>query len=100
MNIRFPRVAYALPIVLLAGACSTTTPSEPTSSTALTGISSGGINVAAFTASVTAPRPQQPANLSQIQFASQPVTLTVLNAVVTRPNGGTVYTFEVATDAN
>jgi hypothetical protein len=48
-------------------------------------------------ASVASPQPRTPANSAQIIFTSQPVTLTVQNAVVT--NGtATTYTFEVATD--
>jgi len=49
------------------------------------------------TGSVTAPRPIVPANNALINNQSQPVTLIVLNAVVTKP-GDTTYTFEVATD--
>jgi len=48
-------------------------------------------------ASVAAPQPRVPANNSQLTFASQPVTLSVQNAVVTN-GAATTYTFEVATD--
>ena len=51
-----------------------------------------------LTASVTTPRPILPANGAAIPNLSQPVTLTVLNAIVTQP-GGTTYSFEVATDS-
>jgi hypothetical protein len=52
----------------------------------------------ALTASVTTPRPLTPAAGATIANLAQPVTLTVQNALVTKP-GGTTYTFEVATDA-
>src|SRR5439155_3411679 len=67
-----------------AAACSRS-PSSPSGSTASTG-------------SVTVPRPAQPTANASVRFADQPVTLTVQNAVVTT-TGGTVYTFEVATDS-
>ena len=44
------------------------------------------------------PRPVAPANAATIPNLSQPVTLTVANAVVTK-TGSTTYTFEVASDA-
>jgi hypothetical protein len=49
------------------------------------------------TGSVTTPRLLLPATNTLVSNKSQPVTLTVLNALVTKP-GGTTYTFEVATD--
>ncbi|HVO30793.1 MAG TPA: hypothetical protein VMV18_08655, partial [bacterium] len=53
---------------------------------------------ASQTASVTTASGVSPANGSLIQNASQPVKLTIANAVVTKP-GSTTYTFEVATDS-
>jgi hypothetical protein len=50
------------------------------------------------TGSVTTPRLLSPAINALIPNQSQPVTLVVLNALVTKP-GATTYTFEVATDA-
>jgi len=47
---------------------------------------------------VAAPRPLTPTNLAQIAYNAQPVTLVAQNAIVTQ-QGGTTYTFEVATDA-
>jgi hypothetical protein len=51
------------------------------------------------TGSVTTPRLLLPATNSLIANQSQPVTLVVANALVTKP-GGTTYTFEVATDVS
>jgi len=51
-----------------------------------------------LTASVAVPQPLVPANGAVVAYASQPVTLTVQNAVVTS-TGGTTYAFEIATDA-
>ena len=76
---------------LASAACTSTNPAQPSPSADL-------VADAALTASIIAPRPQSPANGSAVQFAAQPVTLTVLNAIVTRPTDLT-YTFEVATDA-
>ena len=70
----------ALSSALMAIRCGNTTPTQPSGNS-----------------SVTAPQPQQPANSSQIPYASQPVTLTVQNAIVTAGSSVT-YTFEVATD--
>jgi hypothetical protein len=50
-----------------------------------------------LTASVSSPSPVTPANNTTVANLSQPVTLIVQNAVVTK-SGGNVYTFEVATD--
>jgi hypothetical protein len=48
---------------------------------------------------VTTAGPVSPANGAQVPNLSQPVTLTVSNAVVTDPSAGVTYTFEVASDA-
>ena len=50
-----------------------------------------------FTASVTVPRPSQPAANATVRFVDQPVVLGVQNAALTSTSGN-VYTFEVATD--
>jgi hypothetical protein len=80
-------------LTLFAGAtaCSSSSPAQPSGTSPSTGAS-------ALTASVTVPRPSHPANGTVVPNAAQPVTLTVLNAVVTK-SSGTTYTFEVATDA-
>ena len=49
--------------------------------------------------SVTAPFQAAPANGAQIANVSQPVTLTIANALVTGTDTAVTYTFEVATDA-
>ena len=46
-----------------------------------------GKNPGQPTASVTAPQAQTPANNSQVAYASQPVTLTIQNAVATSSRG-------------
>jgi hypothetical protein len=78
--------------LLAAIACSTTSPSQPSSS----GVGAGPSS--ALTASVTTPRPVQPANGAQIRNIDQPVTLVVQNALVTTSDTA-AYTFEVASDS-
>ncbi len=80
-----------LAVALSGAACSKTSPTSPTATAAASGAE-------ALTGSVTTPRPVAPAAGATIPNLSQPVTLTVANAVVTKP-GSTTYTFEVATDA-
>ena len=77
--------------LLLAGACSKSSPASPSPSAAPPADSS-------LTGSVTTPRPLTPAAGAAIANLAQPVTLTILNAIVTKP-GATTYTFEVASDA-
>src|SRR5438876_9882511 len=84
MTDRFGRISLALLLLALATACSSS-PAQPS------GTTTGG------TASITAPRPAQPADGTQVQYSGQPVTLVVQNAVVTQGSTKT-YTFEVATD--
>ena len=91
MNYRASGIAVSVAALLAAGACSKSSPASPTATAAAT-------DVAHLTASVTTPRPLTPANGAAIANLAQPVTLTVQNALVTKP-GGTTYTFEVATDA-
>lgn len=74
-------------LLVFTAACGSSGPSAPTAQ------SSGSQS----TGSVTTPRPLQPATNALIANVSQPVTLVVVNAIVTKP-GGTLYTFEVATD--
>ena len=94
MSIRVRNLVCALSLCAAAvsAACTGSSPAQPSSAT-----SAAAAN-AALTASIIAPRPLSPANNSQVQFSSQPVTLTVLNAVVTQA-AVTTYTFEVATDS-
>jgi hypothetical protein len=85
MMMRVVRLFSAAGLALAAVACSNSTPSQPSSNSGTT-------------ASVTAPRPAQPATNSTVRFADQPVTLMVQNAASTA--SGALYSFEVATDAN
>ena len=80
MKIRVSRWLCVCLLVVIVGACSSKTPSEPSG-----------------TGSVAGPRQQQPANGALIRNVEQPVTLAVANAVVTQQST-TTYTFEVATD--
>src|SRR5260370_37731539 len=81
--------SLALGVVVMVGAiaataCESNTTASPSSSSS--------------TGSVTAPLPAQPSANASVRFADQPVTLVVQNAALTKSTG-TVYTFEVATDA-
>ena len=90
MSLRNCVIAVFLSAIVSVAACSKSNPVAPTSPTAAVDPS--------LTASVATPRPISPANGAAIPNLSQPVTLTVLNAIVTQP-GGTTYSFEVATDS-
>ena len=90
MILRTHRIAVTLFAILLIAGCSKSNPVSPTPAAAVVDPS--------LTASVTTPRPLTPANGAAIPNLSQPVTITVLNAIVTQP-GATLYSFEVATDA-
>src|SRR5262245_7123480 len=89
MNIRALRAVSCsrLSLAVLGGAlalaagCTKSNPAQPTGS---------------GTASVTTPKPAQPADSTQIPNTNQPVTLVVQNALSTQ--SGTTYTFEVALD--
>jgi hypothetical protein len=83
----------SLAALLAAVACGTSTPASPSTPPV-----AAAPAVEALTASVSSPRPLTPANNATVPNASQPITLIVQNAVVTKP-GGNVYTFEVATDS-
>src|SRR3954469_2554073 len=81
MNLRFARsIAGAGFAAAIAAGCSDS-PSSPSGASA-----SGTIPLAA-----------RPAANATVRFGDQPITLMVQNAAVT--SGGTVYTFEVATDS-
>jgi hypothetical protein len=85
-------VSASLAILVAAtAACSKNTPAQPSPGTTTT-------DAAGLTASVAAPRPVTPANAAQIRNVDQPVTLVVVNAVITQAVPA-IYTFEVATDA-
>jgi hypothetical protein len=62
-----------------------------------TGCSDSPSSPSGASGSVTSPVPAQPAANATVRFADQPITLMVRNAAAT--GSGTVYTFEVATDA-
>ena len=99
-SVRLGCVSGAL--LVFVSACSSSAPSTPSASAAggassVTAQSGGAPVEALSTGSVTTPRPLQPVTNTLIANLSQPVTLVVLNALVTKP-GGTIYTFEVATD--
>lgn len=74
------------------------TASVPTAASSSQVEAGAGLIEAMATGSIAAPRPVSPASNSLINNQSQPVTLVVQNAVVTKP-GDTSYTFEVATDS-
>ena len=85
---RFLRVAplFALiPTLCVAGCSNSTTPTSSSSTTTVP------------TSSSTTPVPVTPANGASVAYASQPLTLTVKNAVTTSPVAPT-YTFQVSTD--
>jgi len=91
MICRTSGIAVSVATLLLAAACSKSSPVSPTpAATAAVDPS--------LTASVTTPRPLTPANGATIANLAQPVTLTVQNALVTKA-GSTTYAFEVATDS-
>ena len=92
MNVRVSIIVASSAGLLLAAACSKSSPASPTAAPAAAAVD------ASLTGSVTTPRPLAPAAGAAIPNLSQPVTLTVQNAIVTKA-GGTTYTFEVATDA-
>jgi len=90
MKTKFATVCAALAVMALTTACSSNAPLQPTAGAA----SSGG----AATTSSTVPKLTSPADGAQIPHLSQPVTLTIENAVSTSSTPQT-YTFEVATDS-
>jgi hypothetical protein len=90
MTLKFAPVSAALALLALTTACGSSTPLQPTTTSSSSG--------AAAATSSTTPGLSGPADGVQIPYASQPVTLTVTNAVSTSTAPQT-YTFEVATDA-
>ena len=86
-----------IPFVALATACSGSNPSVTQPSPVSAATTASGVSSALSTASVAAPRPLLPVTSALIPNTSQPVTLVVQNAVVTKA-GGATYTLEVATD--
>jgi hypothetical protein len=99
-SVRLSCVSCAL--LAFASACSGRGPSAPSASVAgdassLTASSGGALVGPLSTGSVTTPRLLLPATNTTIPNTKQPVTLVVLNALVTKP-GGTTYTFEIARD--
>ncbi len=90
MSLRNSVIAVFLCAIVSVAACSKSNPVSPSSTAAAIDPS--------LTASVATPRPISPTNGAAIPNLSQPVTLTVLNAIVTQP-GGTTYSFEVAIDS-
>ncbi len=81
-------LSYLVMLVLVgATACTSTTQPDPGSST----------SVAKPTVSATTPSLTSPPSEAQLSFASQPITLTVGNAVSTA-EGAPTYIFEVSTN--
>jgi hypothetical protein len=94
MRVRVCGVVLSVAAVVAAAACTKSSPVTPSPAAAPAAATAD----AKLTASIAAPRPVTPANNATVPNASQPVTLIVQNAIVTKP-GGTTYTFEVATDS-
>jgi hypothetical protein len=98
-----PLVAVLLVFSAAAAACNGSGPLAPSGpaaggAAAAPADDSGAARITALaTPSIAAPRPLLPANNSLVTNQSQPVTLVVTNALVTKA-GGITYTFEVATD--
>jgi hypothetical protein len=92
MNCRVAGTIVCVTGLILAAACSKSTPAAPTTAATVAAVDPS------LTGSVTTPRPLSPAAGATIANLAQPVTLTVQNAIVTK-TGSTTYTFEVATDA-
>ena len=92
--------AAAVAFVMAATACSSSSPVNPTQTTAATAAAPTSVTFTDGKTSITLTTPQltSPADGASIKFADQPVTLTVKNAVATRP-GAMTYTFQVASDA-
>jgi hypothetical protein len=110
-NLRAARCSCALIVLAAGAACSGPGPASPSASpgsssqsgpsiaAGATGLADPGAALvgALSTGSVATPRPLLPATNATIPNQNQPVRLVVSNALVTKA-GGTVYTFEVATD--
>src|ERR1700737_2997064 len=89
MKSKCTRVCGSLMLMLMATACGTSTPLQPTTGT------TGGSTIGRV--SVTVPQSvAAPADGEKISYFSQPLTLVIGNAVSTASAAPT-YTFEVAT---
>lgn len=92
----------ALLVVVTATCSKPASPTQPSTPSAAPAASSdgAGATVHAVTgATLTVPQLVTPADTAQLTFASQPLTLTLGNAVSTK-TAPLTYTFEVATDAD
>src|SRR2546430_15136539 len=87
---RRARLYLAAAALAAAGACSGSSPAQPSSGSAPAAVDA--------TASIAAPRPAAPANNALVRNADQPVTLVAANAITTATSAVT-YMFEVASDA-
>ncbi|HMB81005.1 MAG TPA: hypothetical protein VKI43_13100, partial [Vicinamibacterales bacterium] len=81
MNHRAYGLGLAVLALCAAGACSKSNPVSPSTTAAAT----SAVVDPSLTASVATPRPLTPSNGASIPNLQQPVTLTVLNAIVTKP---------------
>jgi len=93
----------SLVLGVVAAACSKPAspagPSTPSAATPAASSDGPSATVQAVTgATLTAPQLVSPTDTAQLTFASQPLTLVIVNAVTTKATPLT-YTFEVATDA-
>jgi hypothetical protein len=89
MKLKFARVCTSVALIALAAACTKSTPLQPSTN----GSSTGSVGT-----SSTVPRLNAPSDGAAIPNLSQPLTLTIANAVSTS-NAAPTYTFEVATDS-
>jgi hypothetical protein len=92
MTLKFAPISAVLALMTITAACTSNTPLQPTPGSGSTNSGS-----AAATSSTTAGL-ASPADGAKIPHLSQPVTLTVTNALSTSTAPQT-YTFEVATDS-
>ena len=97
------RYAAAVALAVAAAGCASQSPVNPTQTAAASAAGSTAPTSVTFTEgklSVTLTTPQlvTPTDNQQIPFASQPVTLTIKNAVTTG-SAALTYTFQVASDA-
>lgn len=86
----------ALTLLAMAAACAkSSSPTQPTDNSS--SAAANGAVSSTQSATITTPRAVSPSDGAQIKWASQPITLTVNNAVTTG-RGTLTYSFEVATD--
>jgi len=86
----------ALACLAVAAACEKS-PARPSTVVESPGATTASVTDAKTGITMTSPAPLTPADAAQIQFGSQPLTLTVTNGVTTGSTPLT-YTFEVASD--